>query len=767
MPLVHTRVASVNTMIGAAPSTTPITTAEPSTLFDSFEATATDPSYATLTATATSSTQYATQGTHSLQVVMAANQPYPTLKWTFSTPKDWSMYPGLVVDIYNPQTVPVTFYGRIDDSSSYTQTDTVTLLPQALTSVLLPFSEPLPAKLNLKTGARLPGYAVMALGGAPVNTTSVSGFRFFVNTTNGSAITLYFDNLRLVDGYASMSGAASAVALLYQGIVDKYGQFTKETWTGKVLQDSDLNAPETLPMPPSDRDIYGGANNYTGSTATGYFHTTKLSNGNWWFVDPLGKLFFSIGMDTMGSQAWGGSTQTARVPTYIGPESGTAGGVAGLDRTAWFTSLPTSTDPLAIFYGRQSGEGYFCDVTSQQDCAFDFFSANLQRKYGSSFISQWNLSSVNRLYAWGFNTMGDFSDPVMERTIGSSGQKIPYTIKVLINHAADYNNITVPVTGFGRGGAMPDPWDSNFEAAVEAEMNLTLNTDTNDSPSLITNDPYMLGYFVDNEMPWTNAPYASTAASDGSDDLNYFPLVYGVIETANANQPAKVAFANIMGGQYTTIANMNAAWGTSYTSFTDFRNHTNVPPMTPAMRADFSNFLRRYAEKYYILVAQAVHAVDTNHLYLGSKYSVFTPEVVKACSEFADVISFDTYASTLTAANYPTTLSTMNKPSIVAEYHFGAPDRGGFNGGLAPVATQTQRGVAYDQYLRSVYANPLFIGAQWYQYQDEMITGRQSDGENYPIGFVTITDKVYSELSNAARTTNGYVYDTTNGGRAH
>lgn len=51
----------------------------------------------------------------------------------------------------------------------------------------------------------------------------------------------------------------------------------------------------------------------------------------------------------------------------------------------------------------------------------------------------------------------------------------------------------------------------------------------------------------------------------------------------------------------------------------------------------------------------------------------------------------------------------------------------------------------------SVINNPAFVGAHWFQYLDEPLTGRTLDGENYNIGFVTVTDTPYPEMVQSAR----------------
>jgi agarase len=54
--------------------------------------------------------------------------------------------------------------------------------------------------------------------------------------------------------------------------------------------------------------------------------------------------------------------------------------------------------------------------------------------------------------------------------------------------------------------------------------------------------------------------------------------------------------------------------------------------------------------------------------------------------------------------------------------------------------------------------NPAFVGAHWFQYVDEPLTGRPYDGENYNIGFVTVTDTPYPEMVQAARQVLSEVY---------
>ena len=56
------------------------------------------------------------------------------------------------------------------------------------------------------------------------------------------------------------------------------------------------------------------------------------------------------------------------------------------------------------------------------------------------------------------------------------------------------------------------------------------------------------------------------------------------------------------------------------------------------------------------------------------------------------------------------------------------------------VPSEQERGPAYARMLDSVLGNPDFVGAHWFQYLDQPVTGRWLDGENGHLGLVAITD---------------------------
>jgi len=94
---------------------------------------------------------------------------------------------------------------------------------------------------------------------------------------------------------------------------------------------------------------------------------------------------------------------------------------------------------------------------------------------------------------------------------------------------------------------------------------------------------------------------------------------------------------------------------------------------------------------------------------------------------------------------------------IIGEFHFGALDRGLPHPGLLAVADQRQRALAYADYVHQALENDRIVGAHWFQYSDQLFTGRR-DGENYQIGFVDIVDQPYPEMVEASREVGDTLY---------
>ena len=162
-----------------------------------------------------------------------------------------------------------------------------------------------------------------------------------------------------------------------------------------------------------------------------------------------------------------------------------------------------------------------------------------------------------------------------------------------------------------------------------------------------------------------------------------------------------------------------------------------------------------YAEAYFSTVAREVHAALPNHLYLGCRIARATEDVWRAAARHCDVVSYNFYERLPTAVNLPS--DVVDKPFLVGEFHFGALDRGGFCGGCAVTFDQDERAWCFRDYANACLNDSRIVGCHWFQYQDQMITGR-FDGENLQCGFTSICDIPYPELVEACRETAAKMY---------
>jgi hypothetical protein len=618
---------------------------------------------------------------------------------------DWRAYGALAFDLTNPYDEEIGFGLRIDDDASADDTKHSvaghsTIGPRLTVSYSYPLGPTMPMENGMRGGPPFPGVEPIIYGSFKrVDEGHVTAFQVFLDRPP-AARTLILGNIRLLP------------PISYEGIVDAFGQYTRANWPGKIENESDfatrrveeeaqIQAAPTLP----DRDEYGGWASGPQIQPTGFFSTTKR-DGKWWLVTPSGHLFLSFGVDTIG---------LTEGPTMVE------------GREKMFTWLPAATDPLARHFG-QTAEVLYGPVKKGR--SFNFYSANLERKYGPDWHARFRSFALDRLRAWGFNTIANWSDPALYDL-----KRVPYTATIDIS--GDYARVA---SGQDYWGKMHDPFDPKFAAAVDKQVRETVQP--------YRDDPRCLGYFIDNEVSW----------GGGETDRGRYGLAYGTLAETK-DSPAKQALVEQLKLHYGKINSLNKAWGTGFSSWESLLNQPYKAPdaLTPQMRQDFSSYVKKFAQQYFSVIRDTLRKYDPNHLYLGCRFAWRTAEAVAASAEYCDVVSFNIYRSHVDRKEWEFT-NALNKPVIIGEFHFGALDRGMFHTGLVSVPDQKARAAMYRDYLHSVVDLPAFVGCAWFEYVDEPLTGRTYDGENYNVGFVTMTDTPYPEMVEAAKTVHGEAY---------
>lgn len=470
--------------------------------------------------------------------------------------------------------------------------------------------------------------------------------------------------------------------------VDQYGQNKYASWPEKIKNQSDLlnaekferadlAASKILP----DRDQYQSWNGGPQLKATGFFCLEKL-NDKWWFVAPNGHLYYSLGIDCV--------------------EAGAHTKLLKPNRDA-FIWLPENSPEFADAF------------KDQKKRSFSFYVCNLIRKWGKNWKMEFDKRAVARCKSWGFTCFANWCDDVFAKS------KVPY----LSTGPACWELKNVDYIE----GDIADSFDPDFESEVFRVAGM-LKANRNDS--------FLVGYFLDNEMPWWNLPY-------------------DVLEL-NGKSPCKQHWLQKLREKYATIAELNKAWGTTATDFETLRWPGDKAP--DAAQNDMIEFRGEFAERFYDCWYRGIKSADPNHLVLGSRIPYPMDDVVMACAKHTDVLSFNHYGYDL-PEDFDRYYKLYDKPMLIGEYDFDSLDAGLMNA-YVPVRNQKERGVGYSYYTENAAAKPYMVGTHYFQYIDEPLTGR-GDGETSFNGFVNVADRPYRELVSAARRSNARCYEIHSG----
>ncbi|OJV87535.1 MAG: hypothetical protein BGO34_10780 [Bacteroidia bacterium 44-10] len=163
---------------------------------------------------------------------------------------------------------------------------------------------------------------------------------------------------------------------------------------------------------------------------------------------------------------------------------------------------------------------------------------------------------------------------------------------------------------------------------------------------------------------------------------------------------------------------------------------------TPARKEEF---IHKTFDIFLQTVKKTMKRYDPNHLNLGIRFgnlNELDESLMGICSNAFDILSFNCYALTPSKEMMDRALRLTDTPMIIGEYHFGTVDRG-MAQSLWQVENQEQRGVAYRYYTEQGYSHPGLIGTAYFQWCDQDLMGRGSDGENYNCGLIDVTDRPY------------------------
>jgi len=401
----------------------------------------------------------------------------------------------------------------------------------------------------------------------------------------------------------------------------------------------------------------------------------------------------------------------------------------------WWLVTPDGYAFYSMGVNHISPEGYYAPRLG-----YSPYEKNILGLYGSK--EKWAEATRSRLQEWGFNTIGAWS-------AHESFPEFPYVMQL---------NFSSLGGGDWQKGRFPDVFAPEWERKVFAEAQKIC------APR--KKDPYLIGYFTDNELHW-------------GPDWRGMDSLLEIFLKLPADAPGKKRLVEFFEQRYgRDFSEFERVWRSGARGFEELLEKDSLSIALGArgnmVKQDLRAFDGLVAERYFSVSANAIRSADPNHLILGCRFHALgaTPEVIKYAGKYNDVISINYYYLTPVQDLVPVLLGNVDfsgwmkkyyqisgKPIIATEFSYRAITSGLPNTKGAPVTvfSQYDRGLWFRQYAHKCQNAPYVIGYHWFNYMDEPKEGR-FDGENSNYGIVDENDRAYRVLVREMSGVNSQAY---------
>ena len=310
-------------------------------------------------------------------------------------------------------------------------------------------------------------------------------------------------------------------------------------------------------------------------------------------------------------------------------------------------------------------------------------------KYGTA--RAWADEGMDQLRSLGFNGLGAWS---AVDDVRGSGSPMPYT--VIVSPMGRYHSVHLKRYG---GKYLQHGWqnyrfdlamvfDPEFDTFVESELAKV---------EKYKDDPWLVGYFTDNEIPWVNDALDRHLTLLAHDEPGYLA--------------AREWFDERKG------------------------KGAKVEEITPEDRQAFNAFC---LETYLSKVTAALRRHDTNHLYLGCRFNqwkeeLHSREMFEVAGRYMDVISINHYQrwkpDPEEIANFG---RWSGRPFMVTEFYTKGEDSllPNTSGAGWNVHTQQDRGFFYQNFCLELLKSKCCVGWHWFKYMDNDPEDMHTDPSN-------------------------------------
>jgi hypothetical protein len=328
----------------------------------------------------------------------------------------------------------------------------------------------------------------------------------------------------------------------------------------------------------------------------------------------------------------------------------------------------------------------------------------------------WVADTQNRLRSWNFNSLAGWSEVDLFQKHGGD-QRLPYFV---VLHLGAYYRA---------------PWDDMFSKEFEAAASKAAK----DQIEKLRDDPYLVGYFTDNELGWW--------------DDTLFSHYLAMPPKAPGRRRLISVLKNVYKGSFTEL---KKDWKTSLNTFEELEKGGDLKllPGSKGMRA-VNAWTKEIATHYYSSVRRMVKKHDSKRLILGDRYAQFWElPIIESAKPYVDVISTnygaDWFDGSLSRYFLDTLHAVTGKPVMIGEFYMNAMQNQSGNGNSIKafpiVETQEERASGTAKYLQELAARPYVVGAHWFQFYDHPPQGRAGDKEDNNMGLVDTLGRPYPLL---------------------
>lgn len=330
--------------------------------------------------------------------------------------------------------------------------------------------------------------------------------------------------------------------------------------------------------------------------------------------------------------------------------------------------------------------------------------SNISTNYGGK-NSNWAKAEIPFLFDKGFNSVGAWSEHSLIKTYLTEAERIPYSIILspMSSYIGELRNSTDPtlVAAFEDNGWEDYPYD--FAMVFDSRFDDHIATEVAKAAPYV-NEKHLIGYFLDNEVPWKDYALEWCLSKWPADHINR----------------------------------------TTAQSWLNQRKKHDGATISEATEEDKHAFIAYCYGVYLQKVTTALRAVDSNHLILGSRFNQWdhelsNPAIFEVAGQYLDVISINFYRQWQPdVATMQDWLDWGGVPFLISEFYTKGDtatlDADSYltnvSGSGWIMKTQYQRGLFYQNFVNQLLKSKGCVGWHWFSYMDNDPTKTASENAN-------------------------------------